>query len=511
MPMVSAKWGWRRVNVVLVLIDSLNRSSLSAYAPSGTDTPATPNLDAFARRAWRFDTHFAGSLPCMPARREIFTGFQELLFRPWGPLEPFDARLPRLLEEQGYTTGLVTDHYHYWEPLGNGYMQSFQSAQLVRGHEADFWQPPVKSDEPLPPWVQRIEEWRPGAGRRYWANVKEFQREEDFFPAKVFSGASRWLERHGQKGPFFLQVESFDSHEPFHVPEPYASMYWDGPGKDDYTVWPPYQSAERQAAFFAETTPQALAFIRSQYAGKVTMVDRWFGELMSTLDRLALWDETAVIVTTDHGHDLGEREVFAKSYPHWDSHAHLPLFLWHPDLPGNGQGVGALTATVDLFATTLDLCGVEPPTSSESRSLLPLLSGEAVGREAAIYGMFGQGVCCTDGDWTLFKSPVQDGPLYSYSTLLFPFMRDPERTLRQPVGTGQFIPGVDLPQWKLPVKSEPRSWENFLFNRRDDPGQTCNLWDEDVEQRTRVLEVLRGVMARQGAPAEQYERLGLSA
>ena len=100
------------MNVVLVLIDSLNRHHLPAY---GESPVSTPNLNKFASRAWRFDSHFVGSLPCMPARREIFTGHKEMMWRPWGPLEPDDARLPRLLEDKGYSTAIVTDHYHYWE------------------------------------------------------------------------------------------------------------------------------------------------------------------------------------------------------------------------------------------------------------------------------------------------------------------------------------------------------------------------------------------------------------
>ncbi len=56
----------------------------------------------------------------MPARRELFAGFKELLRRPWGPLERFDARLPRLLEREGYATAVATDHYHYWEESANG-------------------------------------------------------------------------------------------------------------------------------------------------------------------------------------------------------------------------------------------------------------------------------------------------------------------------------------------------------------------------------------------------------
>jgi arylsulfatase A-like enzyme len=81
------------------------------------------------------------------------------------------------------------------------------------------------------------------------------------------------------------------------------------------------------------TTPEELAFIRSQYAGKLTMVDRWFGELLRKLDELELWNNTTVIVTTDHGHDLGERGTFGKQYPHYDSHANLPMLMWHPDYP----------------------------------------------------------------------------------------------------------------------------------------------------------------------------------
>ena len=56
-----------------------------------------------------------------------------------------------------------------------------------------------------------------------------------------------------------------------------------------------------------------LRFVRSQYAGKMTMVDTWFGHLMAELDRQDLWNDTMVIVTTDHGHDLGERKAFGKA------------------------------------------------------------------------------------------------------------------------------------------------------------------------------------------------------
>lgn len=494
------------MNVILVLIDSVNRHHLSAYGPG---VVTTPNLDRFAARAWRFDNHFVGSLPCMPARREIYTGRSEMLWRPWGPLEPFDARLPRLLQQRGYQTAIVTDHYHYWEEAANGYIQSFQGAELIRGHELDFWKQPIPPNAPVPAWVENIERWRPGMGRRYYANVRDFVGEEDFFPAKVMTGAMRWLGENARRTPFFLQIESFDVHEPFHIPEPYTSLYGDAEGSKQFTLWPPYQDTARLAAFMDATTPQELAYIRSQYAGKLTMVDRWFGDVLATLDRLALWDDTMVIVTTDHGHDLGERGTFGKQYPHFDAHANIPLFIWHPDYPGNGRAIAALTSTVDLFATIADVGGV-PVAPPHSRNMLPLVREDVSSiRDALLYGTFGQGVCCTDGEWTLFKSPEWDGPLYYYSSMIFKTLADD--SVSPPVEQGYFIPDVALPQWRVPAVVRPLSRQNFLFHRAEDPSQTRNLWDDLPVQRERMLDVLRQVLDQEGIPVEQCVRLGLQA
>jgi arylsulfatase A-like enzyme len=497
------------LNVILVLIDSLNRRHLSAY---GESPVSTPNLDRLAGKAWRFDNHFVGSLPCMPARREIFAGRKDFLWRPWGPLEPFDDRLPRLLEQRDYSTAIVTDHYHYWEEEANGYVQAFQGAEFVRGHELDYWKQPVAPDEPVPKWVETIERWRPGGwARRYYANVRDFETEEDFFPAKVFSGAGRWLRENARRQPFFLQVESFDVHEPFHVPEPYASMHAHGADRDRYTVWPPYQNGRLLAEFASSAPEEALEFLRGQYLGKLAMVDRWFGELLKELDDLDLWESTAVILTTDHGHDLGERGVFGKQYPHFDSHANIPLFLWHPDHPGDGRAVRALTQTVDLFATVLDASGGAPTDAEHSRSLLPLLEGEAP-REALLYGTFGQGACATDGEWTLFKSPDHERPLHYYSSMVFESLI--VNSVSAPVGQGHFIPGVGLAQWQIPVQIDPETVlplgrEDFLFHRAEDPDQDHNLWDANPEERRRMLGLMRDLVEQEGAPPEQHARLGL--
>ncbi len=506
------------MNIILILVDSLNKSALSIY--NRATVCRTPNIEALASRSAIFDNHFIASLPCMPARREIIAGRKEFMWRPWGPLEIFDPRLPREVQKRGFNTGLVTDHYHYWEETANGYMQSFMTLDMIRGHETDYHALP--RDGNVPAWVEKMSEFRsPYHMRQYYENVREFDGEEDFFPAKTFKAGAEWLEKYAGRGPFFLQVESFDVHEPFHVPEPYASMYTEGSDgtSDDYNIWPPYQIYADLEAFMNQTTSEELAFLEAQYHGKTTMVDTWLGRFMERIDELDLWDDTMVIFTTDHGHDLGERGVLGKQYPHWDSHANIPLLVWDPRNPGRGRRIPALTQTVDLFSTVIEASGGTPPAEApHSRSILPLLDGRAASiRDAILYGTFGQGACVTDGTWTLFKSPVEGASLYSYSTMIYrPLIVDNPVDGRvgampaAPVDRGKFDPSVSYPLWKLPIHVDPRTCEDFLFNRKDDSGQERNLWQESPKQRHHMLGLLRRLMDEDGFPQEQLERLGLS-
>ncbi|MEM9220814.1 MAG: sulfatase [Pseudomonadota bacterium] len=504
------------MNIILILVDSLNKAALEVYDPN--TVCRTPNLTRLAKKSFVFDNHFIASLPCMPARREIFSGRKEFLWRPWGSLELFDPRLPRELQAIGYNTGLVTDHYHYWEETANGYMQSFMTLDMIRGHETDYYMLPRAGE--VPGWVDKMSEFRsPYHMRQYYENVKDFDSEEDFFPAKTFSTAVDWLEKNSSRGNFFLQVESFDVHEPFHVPEPYASMYTEGlkGGAEDYNIWPPYQVYADLDRFMAQTSSDELAYLKAQYYGKTTMTDRWLGVLLDKLDEQQLWDNTCVIFTTDHGHDLGERGVFGKQYPHYDSHANIPMMVWHPHAPGNGARVDALTQTVDLFSTVIEVAGGTPPAHTRhSRSLWPLIERGEPPRGEITYGTFGQGVCITDGTWTLFCSPKQGEPLFSYSTMIArPLIVDNPVDGRVgampdvPVDQDYFDPTIPYPLWKLPITIDARTHENFLFNRSVDPGQTRNLWDEEVIERDRLLALLRSCLDADGCPPEQLARLGL--
>ena len=86
--------------------------------PYGCDWTHAPNFSRLAERTVVFDTAYIGSMPCMPARREIHTARYNFLHRSWGPIEPFDDSMPELLKHNGVHSHLATDHYHYFEDGG---------------------------------------------------------------------------------------------------------------------------------------------------------------------------------------------------------------------------------------------------------------------------------------------------------------------------------------------------------------------------------------------------------
>ena len=119
------------MRVVYALFDTLNRQSLECY---GGTSVRTPNFNRLAAQTVAFDNHYVGSLPCMPARRDLYTGHVNFLETPWSPLQPWDDCLqPELRRQRGVYSHMVTDHYHYFHSGGECYHTRFDSWDFERG------------------------------------------------------------------------------------------------------------------------------------------------------------------------------------------------------------------------------------------------------------------------------------------------------------------------------------------------------------------------------------------
>lgn len=179
-------------------------------------------MDALATRGALFEQHYLGSYPCMPARRDLWTGRTEFPFRGRGPLEPGDPDLFALAGDSGATTMLITDHYHFWDPGSGNDSFAFDGWEFIRGQEYDRW----ITDATIPiPWPGSLENMArhcpPEYYRRYQRNRAHFTVERDSLAPSVFQAATDWIERNADSpGGFSLMIDCFDPHEPFDPPPP---------------------------------------------------------------------------------------------------------------------------------------------------------------------------------------------------------------------------------------------------------------------------------------------------
>ena len=298
-------------NVVVVLLDSLNRHMLGSY---GGAEFATPHLDRFAAtRATRFTNHVTGSLPCMPARHDILCGALDFLWKPWGSIELWERPVTADLRAAGVTTMLVSDHPHLFETGGENYHTDFVAWDYVRGHEGDPWRTHADTSwvgTPAPPARDGGWFWRSVLGdgvevdRAYDRSRTFFRAEDDYPGPRTMAAAARWLRGAAPTHDrFLLFVDEFDPHEPFDTPAPWLGRYEDEPWDGDLVIWPPYVVGGVARGVIS---PAEARHIRANYGAKLSMIDHWFGEVLSALDDGGLWDDTAVIVCTDHGHYLGD-------------------------------------------------------------------------------------------------------------------------------------------------------------------------------------------------------------
>ena len=386
------------MRTIFVLFDSLNRSAIGAY--HGTSV-RTPNFDRFAKRAMTFDRHYVGSLPCMPARRDMHTGRLNFTHRSWGPLEPFDNSFAQSLKSHGIYTHLVSDHLHYFEDGGSGFHTRFSSWDFIRGQEYDpcvaMVQPPVerfreKFDERHYPMTRD--------SKRFQAmiNREELRSEEDFPGPRCFASAFDFLDRNRQADDWLLMLECFDPHEPLHAPDRFQNAYVETTRR--ILDWPHYERVL--------DSPEDIKTIRANYAALVAMCDDYFGRLLDYLDAHGMWKDTALILGTDHGFLLSEHDWWGKCrMPYYEEVSHIPLMIHDPRHPqAAGKRTDALTQTADLMPTLLGLHGVKPPDEARATDLAEVLADPTrPGRSEAVFGLFGGPIGITDGRHVLYYYP----------------------------------------------------------------------------------------------------------
>ncbi len=400
-------------NVILVILDSLRKDCVGFCGCPPWGPVRTPHLDALAAASLAFDRAYPESLPTLPTRRAVYTGrrvypFFNADFRlkgdfvgapGWGPIPEDQATVAEVFQAAGWRTALIADVYHMFKPSKN-YWRGFDQWTFLRGQETDRYRSgPEPTQAELDHWLPREHQTEQKVAflRQCLKNMRDRTKEEDYFNARVFTEAARWLEQNADAPRFFLTVESFDPHEPWFVPEHYRRMYDDSDGP------------EQVLSGYSEVAmgPELLRRTQANYSGLVTMCDRWFGPFFETVADMGLLDRTLLIVTSDHGHSIGDKGYLGKrGYPADPSVYDIPLFVRRPDGRGAGCRSDAIVQHHDLSAEMLRFAGVRPPQPLDGMPFVEEALAGAEIRDHATVG-WGTGVTVITKRW--FYNSKVDG------------------------------------------------------------------------------------------------------
>lgn len=489
------------MKAIMLMFDSLNRHMLPPY---GCDWVHAPNFKRLAERSATFDCSFVGSMPCMPARRELHTGRYNFLHRSWGPIEPFDDSMPEILKNNGIWSHLVSDHYHYWEEGGCNYHTRYKTWEAVRGQEGDPWIGDLN-----PPAIPCPNPRRTDAlGIQDWVNRGHIGSEDDMPQAKTVALGLDFMRRNAARDRWFLQIETFDPHEPYFVPERFKKLY-DYDFSQFSTDWPPYRREEDSAIS---------RHYRMLNAALISMCDEQLGKVLDEMDRLDLWKDTMLIVNTDHGFLLGEHEWWGKvAMPFYNEIANSPLFIWDPRSGVRGERRKSLVQTIDLPATVLEFFGLELPEDMLGVPLGETVRSDRPVREAALFGIHGGHMNCTDGRYVYMLAPAdrENRPLYNY-TLMPTNMRRTFSTeelhgldgLQEPFSFTKGCKTMRIKALCWSASTNEDMFRTFLFDTANDPAQTRPLNDPAIANMmaAHIVRLLR----ENDAPLEQFVRLGLN-
>ena len=497
------------MKAIMIMFDTLNRRMLPPY---GNDWVHAPNFLRLAERTAVFDRCYVGSMPCMPARRELHTGRYNFLHRGWTPLEPFDDSMPEILKNNGIYTHLVTDHQHYWEDGGATYHNRYSSYEFIRGQEGDFWKALVEPKVDIPFNSRGLDDptFVEDSWKQDWINRSYMPAPEDQPQARTFGAGMEFIRDNHAADNWYLQIETFDPHEPFFSHQEFKNLYpriFDEAPPRLAFDWPSYKPLTE--------SPEYVQHMRYQYAALLSMCDRYLGRVLDLMDELELWNDTLLIVCTDHGFMLGEHDWWAKNRQPWYQElAHTPLFIWDPRSGVAGERRDSLVQMIDMPATLLEYFGIALPPDMQGVPLADTVACDTLVRDAALFGIHGGHVNCTDGRYVYMRAPANptNEPLFEYT--LMP-LRIRSRFAMTDLQDIQLAEPFTFTKGSRTMKIPARAWPDahafgtLLFDVEADPGQENPLDNPAIE--TLMIERLLRLMQENDSPLEQFQRLGLEA
>ena len=336
--------GQKTMRVLMFDIDTLRSDHLGCYG-YGRDT--SPVIDSIAAEGVRFDNYYCPNAPCLPSRASLITGQYGIRTGVVGHGgTPADLRL------QGASRAFTDDASE------NGLFMQFRRAGM---HTVSFSS-----------FAERHSAWwfHSGFNECYNVGKRGGESAEEITPQVL-----DWIQRNGDNDNWFMHVHYWDPHTPYRAPAAFGNPFQDAPLPDDWitdevfaehllhvgphganeiSMWsdqslPQYPRAPGSL----KTREDAKTFLDNYDCG-VRYTDDNIGQIIALLKQKGLYDDLAIIITADHGENLGELGLYGEHATADEPTCHIPMVIrW----PGAQRGVAApgFHDNVDLLPTIQEL------------------------------------------------------------------------------------------------------------------------------------------------------------
>lgn len=405
------------VRIVYVDIDSCRPDHLGCY---GYERPTSPHIDAVAAEGMVFHKCYASDAPCMPSRTAFYSG------------------------RFGVQSGVVGHGGSAATPRSEGAERGFRDALGEQGLAAQMQKLGLHTAM-ISPFGQRHAAHWIYAGFNEVHNTGGMGEES---ADQIWPTLTRWLEHNSSRENWFLHVNLWDPHTPYRTPADHGDPF----AQHELPVWlrnpdvlarhlkktgphsardvSMYDDAERNGfprQPGAVTNAEELRRLIDGYDTGVHFADLYVGKMVAQLKAMGIYDETAIIISADHGENLGELGIYAEHATADEATCHIPLIVrWPGGERGNHAG---LCYGLDLAPTMIDLLGAKSPALWDGRSLAGIVMQGRTQPERRADLVFGQGahVCQRSVRWDrwLYIRTYHDGFHLFPSEMLFDLVSDP--------------------------------------------------------------------------------------
>ncbi|BDD12006.1 choline-sulfatase (plasmid) [Fulvitalea axinellae] len=366
-------WAQKRPNVLFIAVDDLNDW---IGVMKGHPQAHTPNIDRLAKSGVLFRNAHCQAPICGPSRASIMTGLQPATSGNYLQLNDKDIQkgsaapstfLPEYFEQNGYKTMAVGKLFHNGDKAG--------AFQEYGGVFEKFGPKPAKRFNYNPAWFED----KKGNTQTDWGAFPEKDEQMPDFKSARWATAKL---RESHEKPFFLGVGFVRPHVPWYVPQKWFDRF-----PLDKVIVPPYlKNDQEDVPPFGRRVADVPMMPTTEWMKKegqwkkavqaylacISFVDAQIGKVLDALEESPYADNTIVVLWSDHGYHLGEKNRFAKQAL-WNLDTKTVLIFKAPRQAKHGATSDKPVQLLDMYPTLVELCGLPENRQNEGHSLVPLL------------------------------------------------------------------------------------------------------------------------------------------